>query len=156
MAPPDDDDHDCGWKQYAKQQDAKLADVIEKLAALERRVLGKKSEKRKSSKLPPPLPPESKPEAAAQTREQNALLRAAKLEVSPAVSSGASISGITGCQGASRWHGGTRPRAGHGQAREAGRERSSSETELSSPLGRGWKQGSAFRAVSLVVEDEVF
>lgn len=43
-------------------------------------MLGKKSEKRKSSKLPPPLPPESKPEAAAQTREQNALLRAAKVE----------------------------------------------------------------------------
>jgi transposase len=80
LAPPDDDDHDCGWKQYAKHQDAKLAEVIEKLAALERRVLGKKSEKRKSSKLPPPLPPETKPEAALEKREQNALLRAAKLE----------------------------------------------------------------------------
>lgn len=80
MAPSGDDDHDCGWKQYAKQQDAKLAELTEKFAALERRVLGRKSEKRKSSKLPPPLPPETKPEAAAQKRQENALLRAAKLE----------------------------------------------------------------------------
>ena len=78
--PPDDDDHDCGWKQYARQQDAKLAELTDKLAALERRVLAKKSEKRKSSKLPPPLPPETKPEAAAQKRADNALLRAAKLD----------------------------------------------------------------------------
>lgn len=80
MAPPPDDDHDCGWKHYAKQQDAKLAELTEKLTAIERRLLGKKSEKRKSSKLPPPLPPESKPEAAAQKRADNALMRAAKLE----------------------------------------------------------------------------
>lgn len=55
MAPPDDDDHDCGWKAYAKAQDKKLADVMAKLEELERRV--HKSEKRKRSKLPPPTPP---------------------------------------------------------------------------------------------------
>jgi hypothetical protein len=34
-------------------------------------------------------------------------------------------------------------------------EAGSSETELSSPFGRGWAAKSAFRAVTLIVEDEV-
>jgi hypothetical protein len=57
LVPPPDDDHDCGWKAYAKAQEAKLAEMGEKIAALERRFLEKKSEKRKGSKLPPPVPP---------------------------------------------------------------------------------------------------
>jgi len=28
-----DDEHDCGWKAYAKHQEAKLAEVQQKLAA---------------------------------------------------------------------------------------------------------------------------
>jgi len=59
LAPPDDDDHDCGWKTYAKAQDAKLALVMARLEDLERRAAGHKSEKRKTSKLPPPTPPVS-------------------------------------------------------------------------------------------------
>ena len=61
MAPPPDD-HDCGWKKYAEAQAAELALMKEKLEALERRVLGKKSERLKSSKLPPPLSPKSDPD----------------------------------------------------------------------------------------------
>ena len=79
MAPPPDD-HDCGWKKYAEAQAAELALLKEKFEALERRLLGKKSERLKSSKLPPPLPPKSDPEAAAQKRKDNASLRDARLE----------------------------------------------------------------------------
>lgn len=69
MVPPADDEHDCGWKAYAKAQGAELAELKEKLAALERRFLEKKSEKRKrGSKLPPPLPPRKNPVAAAEAR----------------------------------------------------------------------------------------
>ena len=46
MAPPPDD-HDCGWKKYAEAQAAELALLKEKFDALERRVLGKKSERLK-------------------------------------------------------------------------------------------------------------
>jgi len=42
LAPPDDDDHDCGWKAYAKQQDAKLAAVMARVEELERRAKGHK------------------------------------------------------------------------------------------------------------------
>jgi transposase len=78
--PPDEDDHDCGWKAYAKAQDAKLSELSEKLAELERRLIGKKSERRKGSKLPPPVTPKSDPVAAARKRLDNALLRATRLE----------------------------------------------------------------------------
>jgi len=82
LVPPDDDDHDCGWKAYAKQQDAKLAAVMARVEELERRAKGHKSEKRKSSKLPAPTPPE-KPsaQAALAKRRAAAELRDAKLEV---------------------------------------------------------------------------
>lgn len=81
MAPPDDDDHDCGWKAYAKAQDEKLAALIARLEELERRAAGHKSEKRKASKLPPPVPP-AKPDASASAakRAAAAALRNAKLE----------------------------------------------------------------------------
>jgi transposase len=80
LAPPPDDDHDCGWKAYAKAQDAKLSELSEKLAELERRLVGKKSERRKGMKLPPPVAPKSDPAAAARKRQDNALLRATRLE----------------------------------------------------------------------------
>lgn len=79
MIPPDDDDHDCGWKAYAKAQDAKLAEMAAQLAALQRRMLGKSSERRKGTRLPPPLPPKT---TAAQTAKKraDALKRGAQLE----------------------------------------------------------------------------
>lgn len=82
MAPPEDDDHDCGWKAYAKHQEAKLAKVIARLEDVERRLAGHKSEKRKRSKLPAPTPP-TKPTAAetAAKRASIAELRDARLEV---------------------------------------------------------------------------
>jgi len=70
LAPPDDD-HDCGWKAYAKAQEEKLQELTNKLEELERRFI-KKSERRKSSKLPPPLPPKVDPVAAAAKRARNA------------------------------------------------------------------------------------
>lgn len=78
---PPDDDHDCGWKSYAQDQESKLKVVEERLAALERRLFGKKSERRKAVKLPPPLPKEtpSRPEQKAK-RDALAELRAARME----------------------------------------------------------------------------
>lgn len=78
--PPDDDEHDCGWKAYAKHQEAKLAEVQQKLAALEKRLLGKKSERRKSSKMPPPVSSSKSAQETKRKREQNAALREAKLQ----------------------------------------------------------------------------
>lgn len=80
MAPPDDDDHDCGWKAYAKAQDAKLADLSAQIAELQRRAFGKKSERRKPSKLPPPLPVKSTPAEALKKRAEAHALRDAKLD----------------------------------------------------------------------------
>ena len=58
MSPPPDE-HDCGWKVYAKDQAAALADVREQLAEVKRRLFARKSEKRRATtKLPPPLPPD--------------------------------------------------------------------------------------------------
>ena len=80
MAPPDDD-HDCGWKAYAAAQDQKLAELTEKLAALERRLFERKSERRPTSKLPPPLPRQKRSrEQTQQTREENAALRDASVQ----------------------------------------------------------------------------
>ena len=80
MVPPADDDHDCGWKAYAKAQDAKLAELTEKLVAIERRFLGKKSERRKASKMPPPVPPTSDPAATAKKRDDARALRNATVK----------------------------------------------------------------------------
>jgi len=82
LAPPDDDDHDCGWKVYAKAQDKKLAAVMARIEDLERRAAGHKSERRKSSKLPAPLPPEKASSAdSAAKRAALAELRNANLDV---------------------------------------------------------------------------
>ena len=82
MAPPDDDDHNCGWKAYAKAQDKKLAAVLARVEELERRAAGHKSEKRKSSKLPPPTQPaKATPADTSARRAAAAELRNAKLEV---------------------------------------------------------------------------
>lgn len=80
MAPPPEDDHDCGWKAYAKAQAAELAELREKLETLEHRLLGKKSERRKGSKLPPPVPTKSDAHTAATKRRENAALREARVE----------------------------------------------------------------------------
>ena len=80
MAPPDDE-HDCGWKAYAAAQEQKLAELTDKLAALERRLFEKKSERRLTSKLPPPLPKAKRtPDEARHTRKDNAALRDARVE----------------------------------------------------------------------------
>jgi len=82
LAPPDDDDHDCGWKAYAKAQDAKLAAVMARLEDLERRAAGHKSERRRSSKLPPAMPA-AKADRATTTAKRAAAqeLRDAHLDV---------------------------------------------------------------------------
>lgn len=87
--PPDDDDHDCGWKAYAqaqseklKAQDEKLTAVLARLEELERRAKGHRSEKRKGSKLPAPIaPPKPTPSETAAKRASLANLRDAMLEV---------------------------------------------------------------------------
>ena len=68
--PPKDDDHECGWKAYAEAQERFLKEMSEQLesvqaqlAELKRARYGKKSEKRKSPKMPPPVRPESDPQA---------------------------------------------------------------------------------------------
>lgn len=82
MVPPDDDDHDCGWKAYAKAQEEKLAKMMARIEDLERKANGHKSEKRKSPKLPPPAPtpPADRSETAAK-RAKNSAARDAQLEV---------------------------------------------------------------------------
>jgi transposase len=87
LVPPGDDEHDCGWKTYAEaqaakvaEQDARLAELTEQLAALQRRVFGNKSERRKGSKLPPPIPTPAPPEETAKKRASALELRNAKLE----------------------------------------------------------------------------
>jgi transposase len=78
---PPPDDHDCGWKAYAKAQAAQLAELTAKLAEIERRFLGKKSERRQTGKMPPPLPPKkADPEQSAQKRRDAIELRETKLE----------------------------------------------------------------------------
>ncbi len=80
MAPPDDE-HDCGWRAYAAAQEQKLAELTDKLAALERRLFEKKSERRLTSKRPPPLPKTKRtPDEARQKRKDNAALRDARVE----------------------------------------------------------------------------
>jgi transposase len=85
MGPPADD-HDCGWKTRAtdleaklEETSAKLEEVAAKMAAMERRILGPKSEKL------PPMDREVRkqrpadPAATRATRRKNAELRAARV-----------------------------------------------------------------------------
>ena len=80
MVPPEDD-HDCGWKAYARAQEQELLLLKERLAELEKRTYGKKSEKQKAEKLPPAVPKEPAPRSEQQaTRDALASLRSARLE----------------------------------------------------------------------------
>ena len=82
--PPDD--HECGWKTFATDLESKLADtsarldaVVAKMAAIERKLLGRKSEKL------PPISDEVRkkrpvdPAKVRATRRKNAELRATKV-----------------------------------------------------------------------------
>jgi transposase len=83
VAPPPEDDHDCGWKAYAKAQNtqlnavlAQLATVTSRLETLELQRRGHRSEKTKASKLPPPIAAEpAAPEATKQKRAERSALR---------------------------------------------------------------------------------
>src|SRR3954451_9142009 len=90
MGPPPDD-HNCGWKTRAtdleskiEETSAKLEEVAAKMAAMERRILGPKSEKL------PPIDREVRkqrpadPAATQAARRKNAELRATRV-VSEAV-----------------------------------------------------------------------
>lgn len=82
MAPPEED-HDCGWKTYARAQEQELLLLKERLAALEKGAFGRKSEKQKAEKLPPPLPKEPMPRAEQKAaRDALSELRASRLETS--------------------------------------------------------------------------
>jgi transposase len=74
--PPPDDEHDCGWKKYALELGAEMKELATKLEELERKVAGHKSERRRKSKLPPPIPPRSPtPEETEKKRAETALLQ---------------------------------------------------------------------------------
>jgi transposase len=80
MAPPPDDDHECGWKVFAKDLVEKMGELEAKMAAMERRMLGPKSEKL------PPMDREVRkqrpvdPAATQEKRRKNAELRATRVE----------------------------------------------------------------------------
>lgn len=79
--PAGNDDHDCGWKAYAKAQQEQLAKLSAKIEELERRLQGNKSERRKrSSKMPPPVPPATDPARTKDRRKHTIALRDARLE----------------------------------------------------------------------------
>ena len=80
MAPPPDDDHECGWKVFAKDLAQEMATMRGELDVLKRQVLGPKSEKlpaidrevRKKRPIDPAVTQE--------TRRKNAELRATRVE----------------------------------------------------------------------------
>ena len=80
MAPPPDDDHECGWKVFAKDLAQEMATMRGELDALKRQVLGPKSEKlpaidrevRKKRPIDPAVTQEK--------RRKNAELRATRVE----------------------------------------------------------------------------
>src|SRR5450432_3941397 len=80
MAPPPNDDHECGWKVFATELGQEMATMRAELDALKRRVLGPKSEKL------PPMDREVRkqrpadPAATQEKRRKNAELRAARVE----------------------------------------------------------------------------
>ena len=74
MAPPKD--HDCAWQEYAKDLEGKLEAVQQRLAQLEKHVIGPQTEKRRSRKMPPP----AAPVPTANARSATETLREATLE----------------------------------------------------------------------------
>jgi Transposase C of IS166 homeodomain len=81
VVPPPDDDHDCGWRAHANSLADQVAELKEKLEAMERRVFGRSSEKGKTGKMPPPVKVVRTPEQAKTARQELAALRMAKLQV---------------------------------------------------------------------------
>jgi transposase len=87
VAPPPDDEHDCGWKAYAKAQEEKLAElgaqltaVTAKLDELAKRRRGHHSEKRPAKKMPPPVASKADPAETERKRRAAAELRSAKVQ----------------------------------------------------------------------------
>jgi transposase len=85
MAPPADD-HDCGWKTRAtdleaklEETSAKLDEVVAKMAAMERRILGPKSEKLPAIEREVRKQRPVDPAATQATRRKNAELRATRV-----------------------------------------------------------------------------
>lgn len=78
MAPPPNE-HDCAWQDYAKELEQKLESLQQRMAQLEKHVVGPQSEKRKkkSGKMPPAVKPET---AKAATRRANREIRESHLE----------------------------------------------------------------------------
>jgi transposase len=105
LTPPPDDDHDCGWKAYAREQERKLAKMHDRLEQLERALYAKRSEKRKRKpkpdKLPPPVPAEkAEPGETERKRRDNAVLRdAACVEEEEHIAAGARTCGCSTCGG---------------------------------------------------------
>jgi hypothetical protein len=62
--PPPDDGHTCGWQARAIALESELTEMQRKLEALEKRVYGRKSEKKRTGKMPPAVEP--KPSTSAQ------------------------------------------------------------------------------------------
>ncbi len=80
VAPPEDDDHDCGWRRKSVELEEKLEALMGQFEALKRQVLGKKSEKmppmdREVRKKRPADPAETQAE-----RRKNAELRATRVQ----------------------------------------------------------------------------
>jgi transposase len=80
MAPPPNDDHECGWKTFATELSQEMVTMRAELDALKRQVLGPKSEKL------PPIDREVRkqrpvdPAATQAKRRKNAELRATRVE----------------------------------------------------------------------------
>lgn len=77
MAPPDDNDHGCAFREYAKHLEGKL-DVLQAEMAALKSAFAKRSEK--TRKMPPIARPPRAPEETADRRTEQALLRAERME----------------------------------------------------------------------------
>lgn len=71
MAPSKE--HDCEWQAYAKTLEQKLETVMQRVAQLEKHVVGPQTEKRKRDGKMPPLAPAAKPPAKQPARRRAAL-----------------------------------------------------------------------------------
>ena len=77
MAPPDDNDHGCAFREYAKHLEGKLDTLQAEMTAL-KSAFAKRSEKMR--KMPPIARPPRTPEETADRRTEQALLRAERIE----------------------------------------------------------------------------